>query len=443
MFLTELQSKNSIKTLLFLIGGFLTSFCFVSADVSQTVNSSQTLNINGYTCTNQNCVPYQGLGGNMQGTLTSIKLNFNRSGGNTSYYGLVLREYNNLTDYNSGANDVYYSPSSKTITGSPSDEYVQFNFTNRVLNVSKYYRIQFDFNLGSSAYVYAKGSSSNVFSGGSCSSTPNGFCGSVQDIYFVLSGVSSGPTNAVCGSDNGQTLSTAPTNFCATGTLITPSYVQTATGWSWSCSGVNGGTQANCSARLGQNPNNAVCGSDNGQTLSTAPTNFCATGTLITPSYVQTATGWSWDCGGLNGGALAHCFATMQQSLIVNYPTLPNQDDCSSYSVPDSWFCQISNMLKSAILPSSSKLNELNQAINFIGAKAPFNYINSANLKLQELKTNISTSSTLSFTLLGNTGNINLNAWGNSLIGIRRVLAVLFAIGFLFWSINYIKRIFV
>jgi predicted outer membrane repeat protein len=50
--------------------------------------------------------------------------------------------------------------------------------------------------------------------------------------------------NGVCGSDNGKTLSSPPTNLCNTGT---PSTVSGSGPWSWTCVGSNGGTTANCS----------------------------------------------------------------------------------------------------------------------------------------------------------------------------------------------------
>lgn len=53
-------------------------------------------------------------------------------------------------------------------------------------------------------------------------------------------------SNGVCGSANGQTLSTAPTsNLCSVGVA---SAVSGSGPWNWSCAGTNGGTTASCSA---------------------------------------------------------------------------------------------------------------------------------------------------------------------------------------------------
>ena len=57
------------------------------------------------------------------------------------------------------------------------------------------------------------------------------------------------PVNGVCGSSNGGTFPTAPvTALCLTGTA---SAVSDVGSWSWSCQGLNSGTDASCSAAKG------------------------------------------------------------------------------------------------------------------------------------------------------------------------------------------------
>jgi hypothetical protein len=51
------------------------------------------------------------------------------------------------------------------------------------------------------------------------------------------------------------------------------------------------------------------CGSDDGQTLTSAPANLCTTGTA---SAVSGNGPWSWSCAGSNGGATANCSAAVQ-----------------------------------------------------------------------------------------------------------------------------------
>jgi predicted extracellular nuclease len=53
--------------------------------------------------------------------------------------------------------------------------------------------------------------------------------------------------NGVCGSDDGQTLSSPPTQLCAAGT---PTAVSGSGPWTWSCQGSGGGTTSACSASL-------------------------------------------------------------------------------------------------------------------------------------------------------------------------------------------------
>ena len=65
----------------------------------------------------------------------------------------------------------------------------------------------------------------------------------------VLVGLTLGTlVNGACGSANSQTFSSAPTSgLCSTGT---PSSVSGSGPWSWTCTGSNGGSTANCSAQL-------------------------------------------------------------------------------------------------------------------------------------------------------------------------------------------------
>ena len=65
---------------------------------------------------------------------------------------------------------------------------------------------------------------------------------------FSLSGTTATATNGLCGSANGQSLSTAPTtNLCSAGTA---SKLSGSGPWTWQCAGSNGGTTASCSASL-------------------------------------------------------------------------------------------------------------------------------------------------------------------------------------------------
>ena len=138
--------------------------------------------------------------------------------------------------------------------------------------------------------------------------------------WFVWSGsgwtrISADPRGSsavtgVCGSSNGQSLSSAPTsNLCSTGAA---SAVGGSGPWNWSCAGSNGGSTASCSALLKATTVNGACGSTSGAVTSVAPTSgLCAAGTA---SVVSGNGPWSWSCAGSNGGTNASCSAAPPQT---------------------------------------------------------------------------------------------------------------------------------
>jgi hypothetical protein len=151
--------------------------------------------------------------------------------------------------------------------------------------------------------------------------------------------------NGVCGSANGVGVTSAPSsNLCSAGTA-------TAVGgsgpWSWNCNGVNGGTNASCSAPLRVN---AVCGSANGVGTYSAPsTGLCSPGTA---SAVSGSGPFTWTCAGANGGTNASCSAPLRQNAVCgsanngNFYAPPSTNLCSvgsstavSGSGPFTWTC--------------------------------------------------------------------------------------------------------
>ena len=134
--------------------------------------------------------------------------------------------------------------------------------------------------------------------------------------------------NGVCGSANGVGVTSAPSsNLCSSGTATA---VSGAGPWSWNCNGVNGGTNASCSAPLRVN---ASCGSANGVGAYTAPSSgLCSPGTA---SAVSGAGPFTWTCAGSNGGANASCAAPLRQDAQCgashngNFYTAPSTNLCS------------------------------------------------------------------------------------------------------------------
>jgi len=113
------------------------------------------------------------------------------------------------------------------------------------------------------------------------------------------------PVNGACGSSNGVTFMSAPTsNLCNAGT---PTSVSGSGPWLWTCQGINGGTNASCSANI--QAINAVCGSASGEGFFATPTsNLCSAGTA---SAVSGTGPWNWTCAGSYGGANVSCSANL------------------------------------------------------------------------------------------------------------------------------------
>lgn len=110
--------------------------------------------------------------------------------------------------------------------------------------------------------------------------------------------------NAECGSANGKILINPPTiNLCYSGT---PSTVyQVLEKWAWTCEGINGGTNATCSALK---KIDAKCGSTNNKASRIKPTNnLCETGNPT--NIISTSKKWYWNCKGINGGITKGCSA--------------------------------------------------------------------------------------------------------------------------------------
>jgi hypothetical protein len=90
-------------------------------------------------------------------------------------------------------------------------------------------------------------------------------------------------------SANGVAVNAAPaTNLCSAGT---PTAVTGTGPWSWRCRGVDGGTNARCSAPMTTAPPppvNGVCGSAYGTTVSSTPTTIGG-GKAVISSNVKVA----------------------------------------------------------------------------------------------------------------------------------------------------------
>jgi hypothetical protein len=116
--------------------------------------------------------------------------------------------------------------------------------------------------------------------------------------------------DGVCGPAAGVATATPPTmDLCSSG-ITMPVRATGVTGlgpWAWTCAGSGGGTFAQCTAPLPPTGPDGHCGSANDVSAPTAPAmNLCSVGAQ---SAVTGSGPWSWSCSGVDGGALAYCFA--------------------------------------------------------------------------------------------------------------------------------------
>lgn len=114
--------------------------------------------------------------------------------------------------------------------------------------------------------------------------------------------------NGLCGAANGVAMANQPLeNLCSTGT---PSSISGSGPWNWNCLGENGGMTVSCTAPLlPPSPISGVCGAANGvPTLTTPKAGLCNAGIS---SAVNGHGPWTWSCSGVNGGSAVGCVAPM------------------------------------------------------------------------------------------------------------------------------------
>lgn len=114
--------------------------------------------------------------------------------------------------------------------------------------------------------------------------------------------------DGVCGSSNAANLSAVPTTgLCETGD---PIGMQTgASSYSWKCQGISGGGQASCYANRIV-PVNGVCGPADGSSLTDPPASSAQCSGGVASEVTTSASSYSWSCAGANGGGSPNCSAT-------------------------------------------------------------------------------------------------------------------------------------
>jgi len=145
----------------------------------------------------------------------------------------------------------------------------------------------------------AAGGSVSWVCNGAYGGSNSGTCSAYRSIEVI---------NGVCGSSNGGTFSSAPTtNLCSVGNAS--GVTTNSTTYTWTCAGSGGGSTASCSATRTVN---GACGTANGHgyyatsEIDTAAEQ-CSAGTFT--SFTDNGSSWSWACNGINGGTNANCSA--------------------------------------------------------------------------------------------------------------------------------------
>ncbi|MCK9578303.1 PKD domain-containing protein [bacterium] len=136
--------------------------------------------------------------------------------------------------------------------------------------------------------------------------------GSASDIVYIYTGTNSG----ICGSSNGQTLSSMPYyGLCNSGN---PSTVSGSGPWYWTCYGINGGSNASCSTYANQyNSSNPIISSGGNREVNegaSVPLNV----TAYDPNGYSLT--YNWNC---TGGNLSN-YNTINPTYyapMVNYDT--------------------------------------------------------------------------------------------------------------------------
>ena len=140
------------------------------------------------------------------------------------------------------------------------------------------------------------------------------------------------------------------------------------------------------------------------------------------------------------------------QPLILGLPELPALEDCSAYGVTERLLCEIKNFFYRLFVPSPEKITELKTTLDLVKTKFPYNYILAVKDFFIYLKDNINESQEITFSILGQSGTLNLSFWNTTttLAGVNQSFLNIFktffkfliVLVFVLWCFSFIKRIF-
>lgn len=264
------------------------------------------------------------------------------------------------------------------------------------------------------------------------------------DNIKISSGVPEVPSvwDNFCGDDAGTIRDNAPLYLCDRGNPST--VIFDGIKWQWDCVDwtVSQSCRAYLTTTY---PINGNCGIWNGLNFDDWPPldDLCEIrASLVMPTMVETVDGWSWTCSGINGGSSAYCYAGKTTPAI--FPEVPSEeiDDCSDMPLLEGLVCNLGNIIKSIFLPSAEKIDQLNSTINKMSGKFPFSYISIAQDTIDNIESGINENSTLELSIMGSEKS-GIDVKSLPFVDlIKTFSSLLIVMLFIFWLIKFIKDIF-
>ncbi len=133
-------------------------------------------------------------------------------------------------------------------------------------------------------------------------------------------------------------------------------------------------------------------------------------------------------------------------------PVLPGLEDCSVMGLTDRLICEIKNFAYRLFVPSNQKIVELQDKLNLIKQKFPYNYILATKDFFVYLKDNINDEQEISLSVFGQAGIVNFEFWNTttSVAGstqtfldiIKKFFSLLVILMFIIWCFSFFKKIF-
>jgi hypothetical protein len=154
-------------------------------------------------------------------------------------------------------------------------------------------------------------------------------------------------------------------------------------------------------------PIDGECGIANGGHFSTRPdvSTLCSAESYVfLPSYVETPAGWTWICGGYNGGTQAYCSADFDYDLdptiddVIDFDWDDFDYDFEEEDVSKNWLIDVFKFL---FLPREETLQKFFTAFDDFKQKIPFGYIYLIQNKFKEVSLESTDEFALDLNLLG------------------------------------------